>query len=232
MSLPPIDTVMSPTWPLCPEAVGGGRLGLGRVGRHVRAGGRMRAARQPQDRAGRGPTTAEVAKHQPVAPCLGQSDDLISKTVPVLVIKGTGDGLVAGGGVRVTDRQASGLQVSCQFVGESDDLSDVAAQTAYRVVQESVTNAVKHAPGAPIGIVVRGRTDAIEVEISNRPPVGVRSGLEGSGGGHGLVGMRERLARCGGTLDAGPTADRGWRVAAGLPRNLPATAPPDAVPWP
>jgi signal transduction histidine kinase len=148
-------------------------------------------------------------------------------------------------GLRIVDElvdrvRASGLTISCQFTGDSDDLSELAAQTAYRVVQESVTNAMKYAPGGPIDISVRGRSDAIEIEVTNRPTVAhgcenpERSGLEESGGGHGLAGMRERVARCGGTFAAGPVAGRGWCVAVRLPRHPggPArAAPPEAVPW-
>jgi signal transduction histidine kinase len=138
---------------------------------------------------------------------------------------------VPSAGLRIVDElvrrvRASGLAISCQFSGDSDDLSEMVAQTAYRLVQESVTNAIKHAPGAPIDIMVRGRTDAIEIEIADRPGAGARSGLEGAGGGHGLAGMRERVARCGGTFAAGPTPDLGWRVAARLPRH-----PPDLGCW-
>jgi hypothetical protein len=47
----------------------------------------------------------------------------------------------------------------------------------------------------------------------------VLAGLVGAGGGHGLAGMSERVARCGGTMNAGPTANRGWYVTASLPRH-------------
>jgi signal transduction histidine kinase len=152
-------------------------------------------------------------------------------------------------GLRIVDElvrraRASGLTISCQFQGDSEDRSELAAQTAYRVVQESVTNAMKHAPGAPIDIMVRDRTDTIEIEIADRPPTAAHSGLdeaiggdhglEATGGGHGLAGMRERVARCGGVFHAGPTTDRGWRVTAGLPRPLivgSRPAPHEAVPW-
>jgi signal transduction histidine kinase len=86
-------------------------------------------------------------------------------------------------------------------------------------VQEAITNAMKHAPAAPIEVAVRGRTGRIEVDVVNRAAPSGSSGLEGAGGGRGLAGMRERVARCGGTFDAGPTAERGWRVTAGLPRH-------------
>jgi glucose-6-phosphate-specific signal transduction histidine kinase len=54
--------------------------------------------------------------------------------------------------------------------------------------------------------------------VLNRPAARTFSGLEDTGGGHGLAGMRERVARCGGSFDVGPTSDRGWRVLASLPR--------------
>jgi signal transduction histidine kinase len=94
-------------------------------------------------------------------------------------------------------------------------------------VQEAITNAMKHAPGAPIDVAVRGRADVVEVEVVNRPAV-ARSGLEDAGGGHGLAGMRERVARCGDTFEAGVTSDLGWRVQACLPRHshrAPVTVP-------
>jgi signal transduction histidine kinase len=115
--------------------------------------------------------------------------------------------------------RASGLRVSCQFAGDSDDLSAANAEAAYRLVQEAVTNAMKHAPGAAIEISVRGQAETIELQVINMAAAGSRSGLEGSGGGHGLSGMRERVGRCEGTMEAGPTADGGWRVAAVLPRH-------------
>jgi signal transduction histidine kinase len=79
---------------------------------------------------------------------------------------------------------------------------------------------MKHAPGAPIRIFVRGQDTSIEVEVLNRSAIGAVSGLEGTGGGHGLAGMRERVTRCGGAFEAGPTRDQGWRVVAWLPRQV------------
>ena len=65
--------------------------------------------------------------------------------------------------------RASGLRVTCQFSGDSDDLSELAAESVYRVVQEAVTNAMKHAPGAPIDIAVVGHTGTVEVRVVNQP---------------------------------------------------------------
>jgi signal transduction histidine kinase len=124
-------------------------------------------------------------------------------------------------GELVTRASAAGLAVSCRFSGSADDLSADAADAAYRVVQESLTNALKHAPGAPVDIVIAGTSGQVEIGVRNGRPAGPPSGLEGSGGGRGLAGMRERVSACGGELTAGP-AEGGWQVLARLPRRWPA----------
>jgi signal transduction histidine kinase len=121
-------------------------------------------------------------------------------------------------GELVARSSAAGLAVSCRFSGTADDLPAAAAEAAYRVVQESLTNALKHAPGAPVDIVVDGAGARVEIGVRNGPPSGPPSGLERSGGGRGLAGMRERVAACGGELDAGPVEGGGWQVLARLPR--------------
>ena len=118
----------------------------------------------------------------------------------------------------MTRASAAGLAVSCRFSGSADGLPADAADAAYRVVQESLTNALKHAPGAPVDIVVAGTGGYVEIDVRNGPAAGPPSGLERSGGGRGLTGMRERVAACGGELDARPDEDGGWRVIARLPR--------------
>jgi signal transduction histidine kinase len=134
-------------------------------------------------------------------------------------------------GLRIVDElvgrvRASGLSVSCEFRGDSEDLSESGAEAAYRLVQEAVTNAMKHAPGSPIEIVVSGKEDVVEVRVGNGLARSAVLALQGAGGGHGLAGMRERVARCGGTFRAGPTADGGWQVSACLPRHGDRTAEP------
>ena len=114
----------------------------------------------------------------------------------------------------------SGLTVTCQFIGDSEQLSDESADAAYRLVQEGVTNAIKHAPGAPIMITVGGDAEAVEVQVENGPSAGAPSGLEHAGGSHGLTGMRERVARCGGTFGAGPSSDGGWQMTARFPHDV------------
>ncbi len=116
-------------------------------------------------------------------------------------------------------RRASvtGLAVNCRFAGRYDRLAPAASQVAYRVVQEALTNALKHAPGAPVDITVQGHDADVQVTVVNAAPLRQTSSLERSGGGFGLAGMRERVAVCGGSLTSGPTAAGGWRVSAVLP---------------
>jgi signal transduction histidine kinase len=129
----------------------------------------------------------------------------------------------------VSRARASGLAVSCNFIGECEDLAEDGADAAYRLVQEAVTNAMKHAPGAPIDITIQGHVGTVSVEVVNGPARSASSALAGAGGGHGLAGMGERVARCGGTYSARPTAQGGWQVTADLPRRPPrARAPTQA----
>jgi signal transduction histidine kinase len=124
----------------------------------------------------------------------------------------------------------SGLRVTCRLSGDTEGLSESTVETVYRLVQEAITNAMKHAPGAPIEIRLDGRGASILAEVTNQLAAGARSGLEDVGGGHGLDGMRERVRRCGGTFSAGPTAARSWRVQATLPRRPSPGLPPATRP--
>jgi signal transduction histidine kinase len=104
--------------------------------------------------------------------------------------------------------------------------------SAYRIVQEALSNAMRHAPGSHVQVRVAYRPDGLALEVCNDAgpvtqavPVMAGSGDgAASGGGHGLVGMRERATMLGGSLDAGPTEDGGFRVAAVLP-----VSPPEEV---
>ncbi|MFJ6482508.1 MULTISPECIES: sensor histidine kinase [unclassified Streptomyces] len=97
--------------------------------------------------------------------------------------------------------------------------------SAYRIVQEALANVVRHAPGAPTRVSVTVDEDEVLVLVVNGPARDAVVELEGSGTGHGLVGMRERVRLTGGTLDTGPLADGGFRVAARLPLNDPTEDP-------
>jgi signal transduction histidine kinase len=112
---------------------------------------------------------------------------------------------------------AAGLAVSCRFSGTTAVLPAVSSDAAYRVAQESLTNAFKYAPGAPVEITVTGSADDVQISVVNGPMTGRPSGLELTGGGRGLTGMRERVESCGGDIAAGLTQDGGWHVRARLP---------------
>jgi signal transduction histidine kinase len=116
-------------------------------------------------------------------------------------------------------RQASltGLAVTCRFEGPCDRLPAEASAAGYRLVQEALTNALKHAPGAHVSITIREQDAAVEVAVVNAAPEDRASGLETSGSSYGLAGMRDRIRACGGTLTAGPTYAGGWHVSALLP---------------
>jgi signal transduction histidine kinase len=124
-------------------------------------------------------------------------------------------------------RRASdtGLVVSCRFAGRCDRLPADASEAAYRVVQEALTNALKHAPGAPVDITIQDQDAELEVRVVNAAARQRPSGLERSGGSFGLAGMRDRVAACGGRLTCGPTAAGGWQVSALLPNAGTPTGP-------
>lgn len=118
----------------------------------------------------------------------------------------------------------SGLQVTLRLEGERDGLPAAVAETAYSVVREGLTNALRHASGAHVEVLVRGATGELLVEVVNGPATGSAL-LAGIGTGTGLVGLRERVGALGGELQAGPTADGGWRLHAVL-RNESCVKPP------
>ncbi|MBO8184485.1 sensor histidine kinase [Streptomyces sp. DW4-2] len=97
--------------------------------------------------------------------------------------------------------------------------------SAYRIVQEALANVVRHAPGARTRVSVTAPDGFLSVLVVNGPsPEPEAAPLETSGTGHGLVGMRERVRLVGGSLEAGPLPDGGFRVAARLPLDPPPAA--------
>ncbi|MDO3646200.1 sensor histidine kinase [Nocardia mangyaensis] len=86
--------------------------------------------------------------------------------------------------------------------------------SAYRIVQEALSNALQHAPGSAISVELHYRADELDIEVHNGPS---STPATSSGGGHGLVGMRERVALWGGRFTAEPESDGGYRVRAALP---------------
>ncbi|WP_328366254.1 sensor histidine kinase [Micromonospora zamorensis] len=118
------------------------------------------------------------------------------------------------------DRLAgAGLAVDLRVTGDARDLPAALDLTAYRVVQEALTNVLRHAGVANAEVRVDYRADEVTVEVTDEG-TGVRRGrtdLVDDESGHGLAGMRERVAALGGRLAAGPRPDGGFRVYARLP---------------
>jgi signal transduction histidine kinase len=113
----------------------------------------------------------------------------------------------------VSHTRETGLPVELRIEGTPVPLPAGIDTTAYRIVQEALTNAVKHARAAKAEVVVRYENGAVELTVSDDG----RGGGDGGGSGHGLVGMRERVSVYGGELDAGPQPGGGFRLRATLP---------------
>jgi signal transduction histidine kinase len=107
--------------------------------------------------------------------------------------------------------------VTVTLSGEFDDLSPAVGAAIYRLAQESITNARRHARHATqVTVAVTGDADRVRLTIDDDGSSGAGSRASA---GYGLVGMQERASLLGGTFHAGPTAERGWRVEANLPRT-------------
>jgi signal transduction histidine kinase len=103
-----------------------------------------------------------------------------------------------------------------EIVGEQRRLPPTIELLAFRVVQEALTNAIKHAGSARTTVTVTFAYDALELEVRDNGPGGL-TGHELTGAGHGLRGMRERVELAEGVLSAGPRPHGGFRVYARLP---------------
>jgi signal transduction histidine kinase len=107
----------------------------------------------------------------------------------------------------------AGLPVEVSIEGNARELPQGVDLSAYRIVQEALTNALKHAGPAQAYVCVRYYDDRVEVEVADDG----RGSIGDGSNGHGLVGMRERVAVYGGALESGPRAEGGFSVRASLP---------------
>jgi signal transduction histidine kinase len=114
----------------------------------------------------------------------------------------------------VAAARRAGLSVATVVVGMPRPLNAGVDLSAYRIVQESLSNASRYAPGSRVHVEVKYGPEALAVSVTDDGPRSTPE--ESQGGGHGLVGMRERVTMLGGRLDAGPRG-AGWSVAAELP---------------
>lgn len=114
--------------------------------------------------------------------------------------------------------RVAGLLVELAIEGEPHRLSQSADLSAYRIIQEALTNVVKHAGRADTTVTLGYRSDGLELTITDRGDAAPSVNTPAGGmDGHGLIGMRERAALFGGTLTAGPRGDRGFEVHGLLP---------------
>ena len=113
----------------------------------------------------------------------------------------------------VASTRSTGIDVTAELTGRIDDVPHVVSSEAYRIVQESLTNAARHAGHVPVSLNLNVGTDHLELELTN--PLDA-SRPRRSGGGRGLNGIQERVTSLRGQVTAGPEAGH-WRIAVRLP---------------
>jgi signal transduction histidine kinase len=111
----------------------------------------------------------------------------------------------------------AGMQVELSVQGDERPLPASAGLSVYRIVQEALTNSLRHAGPARARVILRYLPDALEVRVSDNGSGGGAQPAEH--GGHGLIGMRERVALFGGELEAGPRPEGGYAVVARIPTS-------------
>jgi signal transduction histidine kinase len=116
----------------------------------------------------------------------------------------------------IEEVRAAGLPVELSMEGERPPVDAGVELSAYRIVQEALTNALKHARGARARVRIAYEPRAIDIEVTDEGGSGRRDVGQGAGGGRGLIGMRERVALYAGEFEAAPTPT-GFRVHARLP---------------
>ncbi|MEV7009405.1 sensor histidine kinase [Streptosporangium sp. NPDC051022] len=121
-------------------------------------------------------------------------------------------------GALVESARRAGTPVELTVTGLPAHVQPGIELPVYRIVQEALSNVIRHAPGAATAVAVTGNGTGLRVVVENAPPAGVGHALaEPAGTGHGLAGMRERAATVGGVLLTGPTPRGGFRVELTLP---------------
>ncbi|MFG1796640.1 sensor histidine kinase [Nocardia sp. NPDC049149] len=147
----------------------------------------------------------------------------LRKTVALLRTEHAPDSLPqhgTAGIARVVEMmRGAGLAVDLELTGELDDIAPEVSLGVHRIVQESLTNTLRHAgPHPKAWVRVRRRDDDVTIDITDSGGVPLDApAVRIKGGGMGLVGMRERIAVLGGTLDAGRAPEGAWRVHATIP---------------
>jgi signal transduction histidine kinase len=113
---------------------------------------------------------------------------------------------------------ATGSPVTCALPDELEELPGRLATVVYRIVEEGLTNAIKHAPGASIDVLVAVGPD-VRVAVTNAAARKLADDPTVPGSGRGLAGLTERVHAASGTFASGPTSQGGWQLSAALPRH-------------
>jgi len=172
--------------------------------------------------------TRQAAEELRAAGC--QALDELRDLVGILRTEPDSDQAPPTSGLPVLIAESTAADTPAELAEDGDPAlaSPVVGRTAYRIVREALTNARKHAPGAPVLAQVSYRESQVRVVVSNEPATrSADSELAGTGSGLGLASLRQRIELMHGTLRAGPTPDGGFRVEAVLPAYVPTAKPPD-----
>jgi len=118
----------------------------------------------------------------------------------------------------IADLTGAGLEVDLTVSGTLDDIPVDVSRSGYRIIQESLTNVLKHAGPVPVTVSVTRADGAVEIEILNEPGAGEGPTFAAAeSGGRGLIGIQERAAILGGSVEVGPRPEGGFRVWVRLP---------------
>jgi len=117
----------------------------------------------------------------------------------------------------IDDVRAAGLPVELEVHGEPRELPQALDVSAYRVLQEGLSNVLRHAGPIPTSVSLRHDLSALVVQVDDDGPAHPAPARGDGPGGHGLLGLRERVALFGGTVEAGPRPHGGFRLAARFP---------------
>ncbi|WP_017622440.1 sensor histidine kinase [Nocardiopsis chromatogenes] len=187
----------------------------------LRAGGLEMASDLSEERRGQAAELREAAGRAAdrLVEAVGVLRDDAAPEAPPLGPLGDGEAALDDLAERA---RASGMDVALTDGGALRDVPVLVERAAHRVVQEALTNAAKHAPGAAVRVSVESAPGAVTVRVHDSGPAADAPAAEAPSGGTGLVSLRERVRLVGGVLDAGPdAAGGGWTVTARLPLQAP-----------
>src|SRR5439155_9252742 len=119
----------------------------------------------------------------------------------------------------VDQAAGGGMDIELRIDGTAEDDDPAVAITIYRIVQEALTNANRHARGARTRVHVRFAPEGVEIDVADSGPTTPPVGAIVSGSGQGLLGLQERVVLFGGEMTAGPTREGGLLLATWLPRG-------------